>query len=129
MARKRPIEVKPHTPSAGTARAEAGRSVPGPQRIRRRPGASHAAGPAAGQYAGRRAGWRRRHGRPRELLMARVELELSCNTQLRCTECGCQNFRICMDCNEEANEMSATVVNNVECSACHALYQVNLVRA
>ena len=60
--------------------------------------------------------------------MATIELEPSCNTQLRCTACGCQNFRICMECNEETNETSATIANNVECSDCHALYQINLVR-
>lgn len=59
----------------------------------------------------------------------KVELELSCNTQLVCTECGCQNFRICMDADEKTDEVSTTLVNNVECSACHALFQVNLVRS
>lgn len=58
----------------------------------------------------------------------KVELELSCNTQLACTQCGGQDFRICMECDEETNELSKTVVNNVECSKCHGLYQVNLVR-
>lgn len=60
--------------------------------------------------------------------MATIQLEPSCNTQLRCVECGNQNFRICMECNEETNETSETLANNVECSACHALYQVSLVK-
>lgn len=54
----------------------------------------------------------------------KIELELSCNTQLACLQCGSQNFRICMDADEETNEVSSSAVNNVECSACHALYQV-----
>lgn len=60
--------------------------------------------------------------------MSKIELELSCNTQLSCVKCGSQDFRICMECNEETDEISTTAANNVECSACHALYQVNLVR-
>jgi transcription elongation factor Elf1 len=56
-----------------------------------------------------------------------IALELSCNTQLRCLECGQQNFRICMDADEETDEVSTTVVNNVECSNCHALYQVKFL--
>lgn len=59
--------------------------------------------------------------------MAKLALERSCNTQLAC-DCGSQNFRICMEADEETNEVSKTVANNVECSACHALYQVVLVR-
>lgn len=60
--------------------------------------------------------------------MSRVALELSCNTQLRCTECEGQNFRICMDADETTDEVSTTLVNNVECSVCHALFQVVLLR-
>ena len=63
-----------------------------------------------------------------ETMSASVALELSGNTQLRCIQCGCQNFRICMECNEDTDEISDAVANNVECSTCHALYQVNLVR-
>jgi transcription elongation factor Elf1 len=58
---------------------------------------------------------------------ATVALELSCNTQLACLQCGRQDFRICMEADEVTDEISKTLVNNVECSACHALYQVNLV--
>lgn len=61
-------------------------------------------------------------------MIGKAALELSCNTQLACEVCGHQNFRICMDVNEATDETSKTLVNNVECAACHALYQVNLVR-
>lgn len=59
--------------------------------------------------------------------MPRIELEESCNTQLRC-KCGSQNFRICMDADEATDVVSDHYANNVECSACHVLYQVVLVR-
>lgn len=58
----------------------------------------------------------------------KVALELSCNTQLACEKCGGQDFRICMEADEATDEVSKTVANNVECSACHALYQVVLMR-
>lgn len=60
--------------------------------------------------------------------MPHIELKQSCNTQLRCVQCGAQNFRICMECDEATDEVSTIVANNVECSSCHALYQINLVR-
>jgi len=47
----------------------------------------------------------------------------SCNTALRCS-CGSQQFRIHMDCDDAADEVSSTVMNNVECQNCHALYQL-----
>lgn len=59
----------------------------------------------------------------------KVKLQRSCNTQLKCVECGHQNFRICMEVNEKTNRMSKRIVNNVECSSCHALYQVELIRS
>lgn len=54
----------------------------------------------------------------------RIALELSCNTQLQCQRCPSQDFRICMEVDEETDEVSTSVVNNVECASCHALYQV-----
>ncbi len=74
-----------------------------------------------------RGHYNRRRKKPKTERL-RAELELSCNTQLSCEKCDGQNFRICMDVNEETNELSRTLVNNVECSNCHALYQVNLIR-
>lgn len=53
-----------------------------------------------------------------------IALELSCNTQLRCAECGSQDFRLGMEADEDTNEISTSVANNVECSKCHALYQI-----
>lgn len=56
--------------------------------------------------------------------MTKIKLELSCNTQLSCEKCLSQNFRICMEADEETDELSEVMINNVECSNCHALYQL-----
>ena len=55
--------------------------------------------------------------------MATARLVESCNTALRCS-CGSQQFRIHMDCDDATDEVSSTVMNNVECQSCHALYQL-----
>lgn len=60
--------------------------------------------------------------------MSNLALELSCDTALACERCQSQDFRIAMECDDDSGEISKTHANNVECSRCHALYQVNLVR-
>jgi hypothetical protein len=60
--------------------------------------------------------------------MAHLELELSCNTALRC-KCGSQSFRIFMEVDEDSNELSDKDANGVECDACHELFQIKLVRS
>jgi len=59
--------------------------------------------------------------------MAKLELEKSCNTALRC-ECGSQSFRIFMEVDDETNELSKSDANGVECDGCHELFQIKLVR-
>lgn len=54
----------------------------------------------------------------------KIELEKSCNTALTCIKCSSQQFRIQMECDEETNEISTILVNNIECQMCHELYQV-----
>lgn len=57
--------------------------------------------------------------------MAKIELVESCNTALQC-KCGAQSFRVFMEVDEATDELSHTLVNNLECAACHQLYQVRL---
>jgi hypothetical protein len=55
--------------------------------------------------------------------MMKAQLIETCAVNLVC-KCGSPNFRIFMETNEETDEQSDTVINNVECSACHTLFRL-----